>query len=732
MLRTLRRRATAAAAIWLGGLLALGAPVTQAPADPSSPRATASRAFHGAIDADLRSTSGRLVGHLHGHVDGSGRGMGMFRPANGRGLQAEIVALRARATGAARASLRGRGRGLRLAARIDRGAELEGGARLRGQRLRVSGAARERLPRLRRGMRMLVVGHPRGQGYRTLKRYFRPVRYRRGAHTRRQLLRARGAFHSFGALAFGPDVRPGQLRAHGLLRSFYGAGKWVIAAPASRAAHRALGAVHPHTHRRAAPAVAVRSLGAEGDHHAVTPTLVYPRAATGSRGAAGGRTSARRRAEWYVSQLRRFSKPHMRTARRATAAQRAQASGVDFALPYNAAAIEIVVPYYHEFTMTGAQNVARYKPCGWNTTTWNAWCADTYFYRDQYPTKSRACHGFLDRGYRIIDEDTVHSVTNTKNGDGAYTVEFPHFRTAFVQDWQQWGDWCPEVGSQTGNIQGNDYYYAIFDKTTLSHTLVVLSDPTISAAIDSQLFRNNFKNGSGHILVYGQPGYSVNKFDLTETAWFLGAYTHSLTLSGGPQVTDTSFEYSGTKSFPQNQISFSGQSTGVSTSQSFNIGIFDTSFTGGYGESVSKSAGVSINVPSWDVSPAPGHRTVTYNWTTNDPVSWATITGGAGGPFAVNKLSVADFSPSTLSVWSGRQTWGKISLANQRILHLVDHWSRYNGNGAIEDGFAVTDVGYGDNPDDVTPVTENPAGPGINLCDPKVRAPDFVNACTGG
>ncbi len=77
----------------------------------------------------------------------------------------------------------------------------------------------------------------------------------------------------------------------------------------------------------------------------------------------------------------------------------------------------------------------------------------------------------------------------------------------------------------------------------------------------------------------------------------------------------------------------------------------------------------------------------------------------------------------------GEQTWGLVSVASHRTISLVDHYSRYDGDRGIEDRFELTEHAFDDNPDDVLPVTRNPQGTGIDLCDPAVMSPDFQSQC---
>ena len=733
----LRRRATLLVAV--GIALAVGEPAA------ATERAEAvARPAHGAVDVDVRTRSGSLVGELHGHIAASGRGMGTFRPAHRRRGVSTVVGLRARSA-AGGGTLRGDGLRFRLRARIERDGRVRGGGTVGGARVAIAGTAKEQRPHLRSGMRMLVVGRPHGEGFEALKRRFRAVRYDADRHARHALKRDRREFHSYAAVVFGPDVTPDQLRGHGLLRSFYGAGKWVIAAPSTGQAMRAVGAVHPYAHARPAAAVAVRSVGPEGGHDLVKPTIVYPdppaRAGRGVLTAAQRAASSRRRAAWFLSHLQRSGAPRMRSARVRDDRGRARAasSSANFNLPYNAAAIELFVPYFHEFTVGGAQNVSQYAPCAWNQSSHNAWCTDTWFWADKsggHPgDKAAGCQWFLNNGYDIVNQQAVPGFQRGWNGDGAYTLNWGDFQDAFVQ---QPGDACPTDGTQLGNIQGNDYYYAIFDPQLRQHSVIVLTDPTVSAATNGQLWHDNQQNGSGSkqefVLTSGGERILSTARGLPETAWFLGSFNQSFALTG-TNLTDQNFEYSGGKSFPQDSITFTSGSTSQSTTQGFSVGIFGDTGTADYSSSTTEDATVTVEVPDWQVSPTAGSRTVNYAWTTNDPVSWATINGGGGGSWWLNPLNKADFNPGSLTVWQGAQTYGLVAIKSTKTLGLVDHYSVWSqADGDVVDRFATKSLAYGDDPNEITPNTTNskigPAvGPGINLCDPAVMSPDFQAQC---
>jgi hypothetical protein len=757
-----------AAAGWTAALftgLALAAGDASADRIGAPPRADAAPSLAGGLDADVRAQNGgRLLGHLHGDLSASGRGVAVFTPAPRRRLAGDRLDVTA---GPRRASLRAEGFFLRLRFAARRDGTLRGRGRLRGRPVRIAGVAGDRLARLRKGLRMLVVGRPHGEGYRTLKRYFRPVRYR-AHHTRRYFLRHRRAFHSFGALVFGGDLRRERIAEHPLLRAFYGAGKWLIAAPAPLSAHRAFGEVHPYVGNRRAPALAVRAVGPRGDARRVKATVGYPAPAR-RRGPLRPtkrqrRESAANRADFFLSQLRRMAAPHMATARRPGAlngerdgARAAQLSRSSFSLPYNAAAIEIMVPVYHEFTVSGSYNAKQSKPCGWDLTNLTAWCEDGWSDVPWRPAddKAAACKYFMAAGFHILDQDSVKVFSSGMNDRGQYTnVRIPDQPSGrvplderFYRQAAEWGDECPSSGTQTGNIQGTDYYYAILEPDAPAHTIVAASDLTISATNPPKdqnqkpalAFMGGY-NGRGRVyhwvasnLVLKSGRWDFDGGFPRETAWFLGGYDNTYTLTG-PNVGTTQFEYQQTQSAPQQEITEESSSRGVSTSTSYNIGIFDFSLTGGYAKSEEEHADTTIVIPSWKVSPNPGGRTITYNWNTNTPVSWETITGGGGGSYDLNPLNITDFAPSSITSWSGNPTWGQVSIDVNRTVHLIDHSSHYDHatNSIVDGGYHDIQLHYADGPNDLTPSTKAPIGAGINLCDPLVMyAKQFGLACAG-
>jgi hypothetical protein len=409
---------------------------------------------------------------------------------------------------------------------------------------------------------------------------------------------------------------------------------------------------------------------------------------------------------------------------------------VSFHVPVGSAAIELLVPYYHEFAFSQTQNKTQYQPCGWNQSTYNAWCTDTWFWKQQSGGDlTVGCQWFLKNGYDILDRGSVNSATTTQTTDGAYHVTWDDFGGGFEQES---GDDpatdCPANGTQLGNIQGNDYYFALYDNVLDQHTLVVLTDPTVSASTNGHLWHEpGALNGSGETHVVDLYGIEHDiPRPLPETAWFLGQYTHNFTLTGNPPLSDQSFEYSSSKSFPNNSISFSNSSESHGTSQGFNVGIFGAQGTGGYTSTDSITTSVSVTTPDWTVSPTPGGRTISYSWQTNTPIDWNTIAGGGGGTWDLNDLNRADFSPAALTVWSGKASCCDVNISSTRGLWFVDHYSRWDdASQQVQDRFATSLLQYGDSPNEILVNTKNPVGPGIDLCDPAVMAPSFQDQCAG-
>jgi hypothetical protein len=124
----------------LAAAVGLGAP---AQAKTERRVAAAGRAVAGGLDADVRTASGRLLGHLHGDVARSGKGFATFRAAPGRRLAGDPVALVGGRSRGARGSLSARGHTLRLRLRVHRSGAVSGRGTLEGKRVRVSGVVED-------------------------------------------------------------------------------------------------------------------------------------------------------------------------------------------------------------------------------------------------------------------------------------------------------------------------------------------------------------------------------------------------------------------------------------------------------------------------------------------------------------------------------------------------------------------------------------------------------------
>lgn len=729
----------------LASLIAVGISTTPAvarPAPPDASSASVTPGGRGMLDLNVDSDAGARLGFLQGDLDARGQGILTFSPVSGSSAAPEVVSAQGQTDADGDASVTARGDRASLTITIGTDGQVSGSGRLDGRDVRLDGIGRAPVLPVQRKMDMLVVGHPSGPGYDALKSFFKPVAYRSCCDTRAAFLADDQRLMQFGAIVFGRDIHVSEAVSDGLLNTFYGTGRWVIVAPSSPAALRVLAPLSPTVVDPHSAALAIRAAGPEGNSFQVHPTIAFPAsAATDNRlSERDRRIAAQSRKQWFLSELDRYgasSTSSTTSELPGDGGVSATGSSVGFTLPYNAAAIVIAVPYYHDFTINTEQNSLRSEPCGWNQTTWKAWCSNTQYWQQAAGGDiAGTCNWFLDHGYDVIDGPTVRSTFQTGDGTSGYDVHWNDFNYGFVQA-KSAGDYCPNVRSQTGNIQGVDYYYAIYEPVTRSHTLVVLTDPTISASSASQgkLAQDGW-NGSGrletlHACGDCNPFYTWDGKFLDEDAFFLGAYQEKIALSA-PQVTNKSFEYSGNQSFPNNQITFSNQDSSRSTTASISVGVFGSDGTVNYGQSVTESAAVTVEVPDWQVSPTPGSRAITYDWTTNTPLSWSTITSGGGGPFhQLNNLNKSDFSPTSLTVWTGADTYGKISVNNTRQIQLVDHYSVDEGNGVIGNKFHITTLTYDDNPDSIIPDTKNPLGPGINLCDPAVASPNQVQACKG-
>jgi hypothetical protein len=742
----------------------------------------------GSIDADVLDDSGRVLGHLRASVvdaDGSGT----FRAAPGTDASAQVVAVHA---DGGSLSVIGQ-HGLRLQASIDDG-RLTGEGQLDSTSVRVRGAGGEQHPDISEGMRMLVVGEPSGEGYDALRELFEPIAYDADAHSRAELLDDREHFHGYAAIVFGPDVDPDALRTHELLHAFYGTGKWVVIAPATTDAQAVLNDLHSYSPGRPSAALAVRATGGRGGHDNVRPTVSYPQPpveVTIGDHVSGAHLSpaeedalAQQRAEWFGDQLLKFGRADMASAnpggpRALRNALTGAAGSVNFSLPPTAAAIEIAVPYHHTFTLTGSANGAVHaalaEPCGYDQKANTAWCPGSQRYQQAGADPLAACGGFLAAGYQMVDGELVQALSGNPSpppeeyhpdlsGTPNHKLERPPYWSTFNMNppGMKYGpSQCPKNLTQTGSVQGNDYYYAIFEPGFKQHTLVVLTDPTVNASDTSSLAIDNATNGT-YVEVLANPdegaSHIVHVRDLKETMLYLGAYKHKIDIKSGldpstsdGQLTDLVFEYSGNKSFPTQTIEFTTETSSHSYTQDFNVGMFGDMAMGGYSQSVTESASVSVAVPNWKVSALADQRQVTYEWTTNRPLQWETIaannmmnytrgqperdTGSIDGApvianWDLNDLNRSGFIPTSLTVWQGAETFGRFEISSQRTVHLVDHFSYFSpSKRGAKEAFWVTPITFDDTPDMVTPVTKDPVGAGINLCDPHVRAPDFKDRC---
>jgi hypothetical protein len=568
-----------------------------------------------------------------------------------------------------------------------------------------------------------------------------------------------------------------------------------VVAPATTEAQVVLGDLHAYNPGQESAALAVRATGARGSHDNVRPTVSYPQppvsVTIGDHISEVRLTAeqqqglAQERADWFRAQLVELGGADLASANPEAIRSIGQfaftgASGsVNFSLPANAAAIEIVVPYKHTFTLTGSANVALHtalaEPCGYDQKANTAWCPGSPRYQQAGADPLAACQGFLGAGFQMVDGELVQALSGNPSPPPAeyhpdlsntpnHKLERPPFWSTFNMNppgMKHGPSQCPKILTQTGTVQGNDYYYAIYDPGFKQHTLVVLTDPTVNASDAGSLAIDNATNGT-YVEVLANPDegaeHIVHVRDLKETMLFLGAYEHTIEILSGvdpsnqaDQLTNLVFEYSGNKSFPTRTIDFTTQTTTQSYSQDFNIGIFGDMATGGYGQSVTQSASVSVMVPSWQVSSLATNRRITYQWTTNDPLPWAVIaannmrdytrgqpekdTGSIDGApviasWGLNDLNRAGFIPTSLTVWQGEKTFGRLKISSQRTVHLVDHFSYFSpSKRGAKEAFWVSPLTFDDSPDGITPNTKNAVGAGINLCDPLVRAPDFKDRC---
>jgi hypothetical protein len=388
--------------------------------------------------------------------------------------------------------------------------------------------------------------------------------------------------------------------------------------------------------------------------------------------------------------------------------------------------------------------VAGFDACAWNTTTYRAWCPGSSLWDIPRSDPATKCRSFLSQGYAIVDGAQVRA-SSSQDKDGFYNFKKDNLEGGNVDQAGGGGyglkpgkSTCPKDGSQVTRMFGTDYYYALYNPNSQLHTLVVGTDATVNPADSGRLWHDNEPNGTfSHGTFFSALGN--DQTGLQNTAWFLGGLTEKIAFSG-PHVTDTTFAYSSGDSFPDNDITQSSSSTGSSKTTSFSVGVFGDSGTLNGGESATTSNTTSVVVPSWRVSPQAGEHEVTYEWQSNDPISYSTVTAGDGGPWGLNTLNRKSFGPNSLTVWAGDPTWGPVSVDITRTQHMVEHYQRWkwnpqsyrgyvSGHPSVEDHFAVTDVPWNDTPDGATPAQGKTLGPGINMCDSAVLAPQFKTQC---
>ena len=763
----------------------------------------------GQVDADVLAPGGKVLGHLRASVAASGKGHGVFdRRADGtvgRELADRVVGVTARRT-ARGATLVVRGhRGLRLRLALSADGELRGTGRIGRQRVHVAGEGGEQLPHLRRDMKMLVVGRPAGEGYEALKKLYRPVRYRPGRHTRTRLRENRDHLHGYAALVLGKDVHPRQARFHELLHRFFGTGKWVIAAPGSSEALASLADLHGHTAENAEvfPAVAMRASGPQGGLDTTRSLVRYPQPAGGAvhlRSKADHAKAATRRARWFRRSLLDWGRAHHEApdgaeekagtgkagkpektektgARTARAGRPVARAAQQLGDSYTTAQIKLAVGWSHEVVVGSPQNLARNTLCEQDTkyVGANVWCpGNPLFSAEHYKPEAvstagiaKSCTVGMSYGHRmlpiqqmkyfdgLIDQGIV-SPSGPLRGERWTTEPFrwnPYvgigdgsesFMRGLHMGFEGWqASLCPQDIQQTMLLQGNDYYNAMYDPSIGYHTIAVRTDPAVSASMSGVLASTG---ANGRIRACHT---SCGNQLLRETAWFLGAYKHKLSLSG-PQLDPLSFEYSASNSFPQKAIDYDSEGTSQSRTIDFNVGVFGESGTLSAGVSFTQSVSAEHTIPNWVATPVPGRREVTQGWTTNRPTPWAvmqahqwpfttgeqwgevgtTYVPPANAPWDLNPLNIGDFNPQSIATWTGKETWGPVNVASSRTVSMVDHFSHVDlrvdpGFARLSDGFAVQDFTFADEVNAITPNTKSPKGPGINLCDPIVASTKY-------
>ena len=327
------------------------------------------------------------------------------------------------------------------------------------------------------------------------------------------------------------------------------------------------------------------------------------------------RASDRRRAAWFRERLVEHGRAHIRPAdprdRRLQSAS--AAAGISFHLPITAAAIEIQIPFYYEFTLTGSATTGWYRNydlCGHNPHTHDSWCRETW--SGKWGESQSAGQWYLANDHRMVEGETVRARGELKSGGAYYTGTQPIKQSGGMSNFRQFPGKhvVPTVYTQTGNLQGTDYFYALYDPVGKQHTVISLTDPTINASIatGAKLAAENAVNGTCE--EWWDNDWINTDRQLKETMLFLGAYDHETEIAGGAQLDETRpsrraprWCTRGTSPSPPTRSRSRARAGDLE--RLFGVGIFGDMATGSYDHPESLSASASVLVPSWEISPVP-------------------------------------------------------------------------------------------------------------------------------
>ncbi len=238
---------------------------------------SASASASGDLDADVVGGDGRVLGTLHGSVDGS-KGFVVFTPEGG-GMSPGVLSLDVTSKGGGSWHLSGAGAGdTRLDLRL-RGRRLEGtGKAPGGATVSIVGyggveradTGRGRLLQLGRGKLPDEVAASLGANYR-----LEGVDV--DAFSRERVLAHPELLDGVAGVMISTDISPQTLRGNGLLRAFGNGHRWVVVAGASDPRLEALRGILPVTRLpEDRPAVAVRRSGVPGGSDALRSVVIYP------------------------------------------------------------------------------------------------------------------------------------------------------------------------------------------------------------------------------------------------------------------------------------------------------------------------------------------------------------------------------------------------------------------------------------------------------------------------